>query len=54
MTGLLTSVPADQADAGQALIHYKGQGAVERRYHDFNGRSRSRRSSSSTTGALPP
>lgn len=34
---LLTSVPADQADAGQALIHYKGQGAVERRYHDFKG-----------------
>ncbi|MEV5596037.1 zeta toxin family protein [Streptomyces sp. NPDC052496] len=34
---LLTSVPADQADAGQALIHYKGQGTVERRYHDFKG-----------------
>ncbi|GAA3379602.1 hypothetical protein GCM10020367_63820 [Streptomyces sannanensis] len=34
---LLTSVPADQADAGQALIHYKGQSAVERRYHDFKG-----------------
>ncbi|MFB7509978.1 hypothetical protein [Streptomyces broussonetiae] len=34
---MLTSVPADQADAGQALIHYKGQGTVERRYHDFKG-----------------
>jgi hypothetical protein len=34
---LLTSVPVGQADAGQALIHYKGQGAVERRYHDFKG-----------------
>ncbi|MEU2718511.1 hypothetical protein [Streptomyces sp. NPDC007205] len=34
---LLTSMPADRADAGQALIHYKGQGTVERRYHDFKG-----------------
>lgn len=34
---LLTSVPADQADAAQVLIHYKGQGSVERRYHDFKG-----------------
>ena len=32
---LLTSIPADQADPAEALIHYKGQGAVERRYHDF-------------------
>lgn len=37
---LLTSVPADQADAGQVLVHYKGQGAVERRYHDFQGPAR--------------
>jgi transposase len=51
---LLTSVPADQADAGQALIHYKGQGTVERRYHDLRARSRSHPSSCSTTGALPP
>ncbi|WP_413797811.1 IS1634 family transposase [Streptomyces iranensis] len=34
---LLTSIPADQADPAQVLIHYKGQGTVERRYHDFKG-----------------
>ncbi|WP_330433966.1 IS1634 family transposase [Streptomyces sp. NBC_00825] len=34
---LLTTLPAEQADPGQVLIHYKGQGAVERRYHDFKG-----------------
>ncbi|WP_405691205.1 IS1634 family transposase [Streptomyces sp. NBC_00057] len=34
---LLTSTPAEQADPDQVLIHYKGQGAVERRYHDFKG-----------------
>ncbi|WP_020124489.1 hypothetical protein [Streptomyces canus] len=34
---LLTSVPADQADAGRTLIHCKGQSAVERRCHDFKG-----------------
>jgi transposase len=34
---LLTTLPAEQADPGQVLIHYKGQGTVERRYHDFKG-----------------
>jgi transposase len=34
---LLTSIPAQTADPGQVLVHYKGQGAVERRYHDFKG-----------------
>lgn len=34
---LLTTLPAEQADPAQVLIHYKGQGAVERRYHDFKG-----------------
>ncbi|WP_134655867.1 hypothetical protein [Streptomyces sp. H23] len=33
----LTSVLADQADAGQALIHCKGQDGVERRCHNFKG-----------------
>ncbi|MFF2964567.1 hypothetical protein ACFVT1_38090 [Streptomyces sp. NPDC057963] len=32
---LLTSLSAEEADPGQVLVHYKGQGAVERRYHDF-------------------
>ncbi|MET9885427.1 IS1634 family transposase [Streptomyces sp. NPDC006430] len=34
---LITSVPAEKAGPAQVLIHYKGQGAVERRYHDFKG-----------------
>ena len=34
---LLTTLPPDRADPGQVLIHYKGQGTVERRYHDFKG-----------------
>lgn len=34
---LLTCIPADRATPAEALIHYKGQGAVERRYHDFKG-----------------
>ncbi|MFF4761611.1 hypothetical protein [Streptomyces sp. NPDC001292] len=34
---LLTSIPAEQAGPAQVLIHYKGQSAVERRYHDFKG-----------------
>ena len=34
---LITALPADEADATQVLIHYKGQGAVERRYSDFKG-----------------
>ncbi|CAM5469736.1 hypothetical protein SAVIM40S_07182 [Streptomyces avidinii] len=34
---LITSVPAQKAGPAQVLIHYKGQGAVERRYHDFKG-----------------
>ncbi|MEU8877287.1 hypothetical protein AB0D24_40390 [Streptomyces javensis] len=34
---LLTSIPADQADPAQVLIHYEGQGTVECRYHDFKG-----------------
>jgi transposase len=34
---MLTSIPADQAGPAQVLIHYKGQGTVERRYHDFKG-----------------
>ncbi|MFI1865327.1 IS1634 family transposase [Streptomyces jumonjinensis] len=34
---LLTSIPAEQAGPDQILVHYKGQGTVERRYHDFKG-----------------
>ena len=34
---LLTNLPADQADATQVLILYKGQEAVERRYSAFKG-----------------
>ncbi|MFL4901786.1 hypothetical protein ACJ6WF_01015 [Streptomyces sp. MMS24-I2-30] len=34
---MLTSVPAGRADPAQVLIHFKGQGTVERRYHDFKG-----------------
>lgn len=34
---LLTSIPAEHTGPAQVLIHYKGQGAVERRYHDFKG-----------------
>ena len=34
---LLTNLPADQADAAQVLVLYKGQEAVERRYSAFKG-----------------
>lgn len=34
---LLTNLPAEAADAGQVLRHYKGQEAVERRYQAFKG-----------------
>jgi transposase len=34
---LITPLTAEQADPGQVLIQYKGQGAVERRYADFKG-----------------
>nr|WTB28824.1 IS1634 family transposase [Streptomyces sp. NBC_00830]WTB28847.1 IS1634 family transposase [Streptomyces sp. NBC_00830]WTB28885.1 IS1634 family transposase [Streptomyces sp. NBC_00830]WTB34368.1 IS1634 family transposase [Streptomyces sp. NBC_00830] len=34
---LITPLTAAQADSGQVLIQYKGQGAVERRYTDFKG-----------------
>lgn len=34
---LLTALPPEQADPGQVLIQYKGQGSVERRYADFKG-----------------
>jgi transposase len=34
---LLTNLRADEADAGQVLLHYKGQEAVERRYSTFKG-----------------
>ncbi|MFI6690124.1 IS1634 family transposase [Streptomyces sp. NPDC050485] len=34
---LLSSIPAERADPSQILVHYKGQGTVERRYHDFKG-----------------
>ncbi|MBM0237933.1 hypothetical protein JNW88_13630, partial [Micromonospora sp. ATA32] len=34
---LLTNLDAGQADAGQVLLHYKGQEAVERRYSAFKG-----------------
>jgi hypothetical protein len=34
---LITPLTAEQADPGQVLIRYKGQGAVERRYADFKG-----------------
>jgi transposase len=34
---LLTNLPADQATAPQVLLHYKGQGAVERRYSHVKG-----------------
>jgi transposase len=34
---LLTSIRGEQADPDQIPVHYKGQGAVERRYHDFKG-----------------
>ncbi|WP_240509095.1 hypothetical protein [Streptomyces agglomeratus] len=33
----ITSVPAEKAGPAHVLIHYKGQGTVERRYHDFKG-----------------
>ncbi|MFE6105258.1 IS1634 family transposase [Streptomyces laurentii] len=34
---LITSLPPEKAGPDRVLIHYKGQGAVERRYHDFKG-----------------
>jgi transposase len=34
---LLTNLPADQATPAQVLLHYKGQGAVERRYSHVKG-----------------
>ncbi|WP_331742799.1 IS1634 family transposase [Kitasatospora sp. NBC_01300] len=34
---LLTALAPEQADPGQVLIQYKGQGSVERRYADFKG-----------------
>lgn len=34
---LLSNLPADEADATQVLLHYKGQEAVERRYAAFKG-----------------
>jgi hypothetical protein len=34
---LLSNLDADQADATQVLLHYKGQEAVERRYAAFKG-----------------
>ncbi|MFD7916344.1 hypothetical protein ACFV30_37510 [Streptomyces sp. NPDC059752] len=34
---LITPLSAEQADPGQVLIRYKGQGAVERCYADFKG-----------------
>ncbi len=34
---LLSNLPADDADATQVLLHYKGQEAVERRYAAFKG-----------------
>lgn len=34
---LVTRLTPDQADAAEVLRRYKGQGVVERRYHDFKG-----------------
>ncbi|MEU6347696.1 IS1634 family transposase, partial [Streptomyces sp. NPDC046977] len=34
---LVTNVPVEKAGPAHVLIHYKGQGTVERRYHDFKG-----------------
>ncbi|MGW9031153.1 IS1634 family transposase [Streptomyces sp. NPDC055722] len=34
---LLAGIPRTKASPAQVLIHYKGQGTVERRYHDFKG-----------------
>jgi transposase len=34
---LITTLPPERATPAQVLIHYKGQGAVERRYADFKG-----------------
>ncbi|MGP4090874.1 IS1634 family transposase [Streptomyces sp. KR55] len=34
---LVTSLDAEQTDAAQVLLEYKGQGAIERRYGDFKG-----------------
>ncbi|MEE1804875.1 hypothetical protein [Streptomyces sp. BE133] len=33
----LAGMPRTTAGPAQVLIHYKGQGTVERRYHDFKG-----------------
>jgi transposase len=34
---LVTRLTPEQADAAEVLRRYKGQGVVERRYHDFKG-----------------
>lgn len=34
---LLAGIPRTKAGLTQVLIRYKGQGVVERRYHDFKG-----------------
>ncbi|MFC9915792.1 hypothetical protein [Streptomyces sp. NPDC127197] len=34
---LLAGIPRTTAGPAQVLIHYKGHGTVERRYHDFKG-----------------
>ncbi|WP_331768001.1 IS1634 family transposase [Embleya sp. NBC_00896] len=47
---LITPLTAEQAAPQDVLIQYKGQGAVERRYHDF----KSPRCSCSTITASPP
>ncbi|MGW7585661.1 hypothetical protein ACWGKU_31935 [Kitasatospora sp. NPDC054768] len=48
---LLAGLSADKADPAQVLVHYKGQGAVERRYADFKGPLAVLRCSCSTTTA---
>jgi transposase len=51
---LVTRLTPQQADGAEVLRRYKGQGVVERRYHDFKAPWPSRRSSWSTTGASRP
>ncbi|MDH6221589.1 IS1634 family transposase [Streptomyces pseudovenezuelae] len=51
---LLTALTPEQADPGQVLVQYKGQGSVERRYADCKAPWRSPRCSCSTTTASPP
>ncbi|MEE4593629.1 hypothetical protein V2J94_17320 [Streptomyces sp. DSM 41524] len=51
---LLTSIPADQADPAQVLIHYKARARSSADTTTSKAPSRSRRSSCSTTGASPP